>query len=114
MLRPLWQIIYVRLPHIYQRHACRWDEAKSALDKALGSRELFGAPVLIFANKQDLAGFSGAGDLTSHLGLSGVDSRPCKVQEGSALDGVGIVEGLQWLVQAARESSRTMLMRKRT
>ena len=92
----------------------RWDEAKGALDKALGSRELFGAPVLVLANKQDLAHAGGEDELASHLGLSSVDSRPCKVQAGSALDGVGLVEGLQWLVQAARESSRTMMMRKRT
>ena len=32
----------------------RLEEAKAALDKALGSRELFGAPLLIAANKQDV------------------------------------------------------------
>ena len=38
-------------PHFVR---CRLEEAKAALDKALGSRELFGAPLLIAANKQDV------------------------------------------------------------
>lgn len=33
---------------------CRFEEARSALFKALGSRELFGVPLLVLANKQDL------------------------------------------------------------
>ncbi|KAK9805211.1 hypothetical protein WJX72_006284 [[Myrmecia] bisecta] len=31
----------------------RFDEAKDALESILGHRELFGAPLLVFANKQD-------------------------------------------------------------
>ena len=33
---------------------CRFEEARGALFKALGSRELFGVPLLVLANKQDL------------------------------------------------------------
>ena len=33
---------------------CRFEESRSALLKALVSRELFGVPLLVLANKQDL------------------------------------------------------------
>ena len=82
---------------------------KGALDKALGSRELFGAPVLIVANKQDVAGAETSTELASHLGISSVDTRPCKVQDCCAHEGTGMAEGLQWLVQACRDSSRTYM-----
>ena len=33
---------------------CRFEEARTALFRALDSRELFGVPLLVLANKQDL------------------------------------------------------------
>ena len=38
----------------YHSVTCRFEEARGALFKALGSRELFGVPLLVLANKQDV------------------------------------------------------------
>lgn len=41
-------------PSDSHKPSCRFEEARTALFKALGSRELFGVPLLVLANKQDL------------------------------------------------------------
>ena len=51
--------------------------------------------------------------ISSRLGLSGVDRRPCRVLEVSSVDDLGITDSLQWLVEAARASDRALMLRKR-
>lgn len=84
----------------------RLDEAKTALDKVLGSRELVGAPLLVFANKQDVAGAAGLQEIAAALGLGKVDSRPVIVQPASAYSGAGLHDGLKWLIEAVKRSPR--------
>ena len=48
---------------------CRFEEARSALSRALGSRELFGAPLLVLANKQDAPDAQPPEALQRDLGL---------------------------------------------
>ena len=40
--------------HLSTALCCRFEEARTALFRALDSRELFGVPLLVLANKQDL------------------------------------------------------------
>lgn len=85
----------------------RFDEAKAALDKVLGSRELVGAPLLVIANKQDVQGAGGLQEVADALGLGKTqDSRPVKVQPASAFSGSGLHDGLKWLVDAIKRSPR--------
>lgn len=93
--------------------ADRLHESKAALDKVLGHRDLNGAPLLVLANKQDLAGSLGPSGVANELGLGKVDTRPHRVQPVSAHHGMGILEGLQWIVTAVKASSRLSLLRKR-
>ena len=86
---------------------------KSALERVLGSRELFDAPVLVMANKQDELGAMTAGDVQESLGLGKMDARPTRVQPISALRGEGITEGVQWLITEIHRSSRAARMRLR-
>ena len=51
--------------------------------------------------------------ISSRLGLSGVDTRPCKVLETSSVDDLGISDSVQWLVEAAKASDRALMLRKR-
>eukprot|EP00891_Asterochloris_glomerata_P002104 jgi/Astpho2/2104/Aster-00586 len=91
----------------------RLTEARSALEQALGSRELYDAPLLVLANKQDSSAALSGDEVTEQLGLSTVISRPCRVQTASALNGDGLKEGLEWLVHATKRSNRALLLRQR-
>lgn len=62
---------------------------------------------------QDLAGSLGPSGIASELGLGKVDTRPHRVQPVSAHHGMGILDGLQWIVTAVKSSSRLSLLRKR-
>eukprot|EP00892_Ulva_mutabilis_P012699 jgi/Ulvmu1/9801/UM056_0041.1 len=88
-------------------------ESKAALAKVLGHRDLVSAPLLVLANKQDLPGSMGPAAVASELGLSDVDTRPHRVQPVSAHHGVGITDGLQWIVNAVKSSPRLSLLRRR-
>ena len=92
----------------------RFEEAKNALDRALGSRDTFGAPLLVLASKSDSADAHEAAELASNLGLTAVTSRPHKVLAVSSYTGQGIADALSWLVTTAQKSNRKLLLRQRT
>ena len=75
---------------------------------------LAGATLLVFANKQDVAGSIGAQDITSLLRLTDLGSRHYKVVACSAVTGSGLDEGLSWLVGdiASRVFNRQNLVYK--
>lgn len=92
----------------------RFDEAKMALDKPLGSRDTFGAPLLVMANKCDDHTAHSAEEVASSLGLSAVTTRPHKVLQVSSHSGQGIADGMTWLVSAVQQSNRAILLRQRS
>ena len=59
-------------------------------------------PILIFANKQDLAEAIRADEMTEMLGLiEYVNKKPTpliKVQESSAVQDRGLLDGFEWIV----------------
>lgn len=91
----------------------RFEEAKTALDKPLGSRDTYGAPLLVMANKCDEHTAENAEEVASSLGLSAVTSRPHKVLQVSSHSGQGIADGMSWLVSAVQQSNRALLMKQR-
>ncbi|CAM6101290.1 unnamed protein product [Calypogeia fissa] len=91
----------------------RLEDAKSAFEKVLRHEDLQGAPVLIFANKQDLPGAASAEELGRQLHLKELDSRESNVMAISAYDGSGIRDGVTWLVEAMRTSKRTQDLKQR-
>lgn len=116
-LRSIWDKYYSESHAILFVVDCtdeaRLDEAKSALDCALASRDLFGAPLLVIANKQDEDGAVSGTVVSDHLGESALRShRPCRIQPASAYTGEGISEGMQWLVQAIKQSQRAKVLRQ--
>lgn len=78
-----------------------------------GSRDLHGAPLLVLANKQDAPGAVGAAELKERLGLGKFDSRPSDVQTCSALNGDGMKQAIDWLVETSKRSRRAELLRRR-
>lgn len=63
----------------------------------LDEEELKGVPLLVFANKQDVAGALPAEDISEELGLAGGENaRPWSVRGCCALKGEGLNDGLDW------------------
>ncbi|KAK1366609.1 ADP-ribosylation factor-related protein 1-like [Heracleum sosnowskyi] len=91
----------------------RFEDAKSALEKALRHEDLLGAPLLILANKQDLGEALSAEELARYLDLKKLDERAYSYEAVSAYDGLGIKESVDWLVEAMERSKRTEMLRAR-
>ncbi|KAJ7551423.1 hypothetical protein O6H91_06G014900 [Diphasiastrum complanatum] len=116
-LRTIWEkyfeeahaVLYV----IDAANQARFEDAKSALEKVLRHEELKGAPILIFANKQDVEDASSAEEISRYLDLKELNEQLSMVQGVSAHDGTGIKEGIMWLVDAMKTSKRTELLRQR-
>lgn len=80
--------------------------------RAVNSRELFGAPVLVLANKQDLEDAQPPEAVQQMLGLDELKV-PMRVQDVSGVTGEGLRDGIQWLVTEIRRSDRSVLLRQR-
>ena len=80
----------------------RLEETGTELTKLLADEKLKGAPVLIFANKQDLATALPPDQITVALELHNIRDRQWQIQGCSALNGTGLDDGLKWLVQSMK------------
>ncbi|CAL4060486.1 unnamed protein product, partial [Meganyctiphanes norvegica] len=101
-LRPLWRsytrgtdgIVFV----VDSADTERMDEARMELMRTIKSQENNGAPILVLANKQDLAGAKNAAYVEKHLGLDKLGPQQMyKVQPTCAIIGEGLEEGLEAL-----------------
>ncbi|KAJ7975687.1 ADP-ribosylation factor-related protein 1 [Quillaja saponaria] len=91
----------------------RFEDSKSALEKVLRHEDMQGAPLLILANKQDLAEAVSAEELARYLDLKKLDERVYMFEAVSAYDGMGIKESVEWLVEVMGRSKRTEMLRVR-
>lgn len=83
----------------------RMSEAKQALKGVVSSEELVGVPLLVLANKQDIDGAMKASEIDNMLSCIELRAdREIKVEECSALTGVGLDDGLKWLSGAVEKS----------
>jgi len=73
------------------------DNAKVELHRLLDAEELKGAPLLVYANKQDVDGAMKKEEITDRLNLKGVKNRKWLVQGCCAQTGDGIFAGFDWL-----------------
>jgi len=116
-LRTIWEKYYEEAHAVlYVVDAAglnRFDDARGALEKILRNEDLSGAPVLIFANKQDLPGAVSADELCSHFSLKELDDRPNMVKAVCAYDGAGVRDGVMWLVDAMKKSQRSEMLKQR-
>lgn len=77
----------------------RLEETGVELTQLLSDEKLKGVPVLIFANKQDLATAVKPDQMTIDLELHKIRDRKWQIQGCSAITGTGLDDGLKWLVQ---------------
>ncbi|KAL7108415.1 hypothetical protein ACP275_06G111100 [Erythranthe tilingii] len=116
-LRSIWEKYYEEAHAVIYviDAACpsRFEDSKSALEKVLRHEDLQGAPLLVIANKQDLDDAVSAEELAQYLDLKKLDERVYTFQAVSAIDGLGIKESVNWLVDSMERSKRTDLLRVR-
>ncbi|XP_014664047.1 PREDICTED: ADP-ribosylation factor-related protein 1-like [Priapulus caudatus] len=83
----------------------RLHESRAAFDKMIVNETLAGVPLLILANKQDVEGCMGVGDVKAAFGGgAGVGHRDCLVMPVSALRGDGVNEGIGWMVNCVKRN----------
>ncbi|GLE03628.1 hypothetical protein PINS_up012530 [Pythium insidiosum] len=75
----------------------RIQEARKVLHDLFLESELAGARLLVYANKQDLAGAMSADEIREALQPETITRNAVRVQATSALTGKGICEGMEWL-----------------
>ena len=92
--------------------ADRWrlEQCRDELHGLLAQEKLSGASLLVFANKQDLGGACTASEIATLLELHSerFSTRHWEIHGCSAVTGVGLVDGIAWLVKDI--SSRIFMM----
>ena len=78
----------------------RLEVCRDELHQLLDQEKLAGASLLIFANKQDLAGSLSSDEISNvlQLGSDKFTSRHWQIHPCSAMTGSGLVEGISWAV----------------
>ncbi|XP_030533108.1 ADP-ribosylation factor-related protein 1 isoform X2 [Rhodamnia argentea] len=116
-LRSIWEKYYEEAHAVVfvidAASPSRFEDSKSSLEKVLRNDDLQGAPLLILANKQDLAEAVSADELDRYLDLKKLDERVYMFEAVSAYDGLGIKESVEWLVEVMERSKRTEMLRVR-
>ncbi|KAF2860268.1 ADP-ribosylation factor-like protein-like protein 1 [Piedraia hortae CBS 480.64] len=108
-IRPYWRcyfantaaVIFVIDSTDIERLQTAADELKTMLD----DDELKDAALLVFANKQDQPGAKSAAEISEALKLAQLKDRSWSIMACSAIDGSGINEGMDWLVQTVGEGT---------
>ncbi|KAG8969772.1 Arf GTPase arf1 [Tulasnella sp. 427] len=108
-IRPYWRCYYANTQAIiYVIDAADTDRlatSRAELLTMLSEEELKGVPLLVFANKQDVAGALKPGEISEKLGLAGGEKeRQWSVRGSCATKGEGLEEGLDWLVNTLQKS----------
>jgi small GTP-binding protein len=100
-IRPLWRhyfegaqgVIFV----VDASDRSQFGVAKQEFHQIAQAPQLKGAPILVFANKQDIEGAVTVDELSSVLECQVLDSKRYHLEASCALTGVGLVEGMNWL-----------------
>uniref|UniRef100_A0A7S0L2X1 ADP-ribosylation factor-like protein 2 n=1 Tax=Coccolithus braarudii TaxID=221442 RepID=A0A7S0L2X1_9EUKA len=77
----------------------RLHDCKAELQLLLQQERLAGASLLVFANKQDIAGALSAEEIAAELELDKIGARHWRIAACSAFTGTGLAGGVDWLVQ---------------
>ena len=104
--RPYWRNYYENTEALIYVVDCadrkRIDEAGFELDEILGEEKLATVPLLVFANKSDLLQAKSADEIAELLSLFNIKDRPWQIQACSGKTGVGLEQGLKWVVKQVK------------
>ncbi|KAI9750588.1 MAG: Arf GTPase arl1 [Lichina confinis] len=108
-IRPYWRCYYANTAAVIfvvdSTDIERLGTAAEELSAMLNEGELRDAALLVFANKQDQPGAKGAGEISEAMRLGELKDRNWTIMACSAVDGKGINEGMDWMVQAVQQES---------
>eukprot|EP01004_Peranema_trichophorum_P009407 NODE_8150_length_705_cov_42.924399_g7531_i0.p1 GENE.NODE_8150_length_705_cov_42.924399_g7531_i0~~NODE_8150_length_705_cov_42.924399_g7531_i0.p1 ORF type:complete len:179 (-),score=37.40 NODE_8150_length_705_cov_42.924399_g7531_i0:140-676(-) len=77
----------------------RLEETGAELNQLLEEEKLKEVPILVLANKQDLANAMPAAEIAERLNLHSIRDRHWQIQACSAKTGDGLQEGMEWAVK---------------
>ena len=82
-------------------------ESKESFDRMIANDQLRGVPLLVLANKQDLAECMGVREVKPIFADNAdrIGRRECMVLPTSGLTGDGVQEGIEWLVDCVKRNS---------
>ncbi|KAI4257053.1 MAG: hypothetical protein LQ352_001818 [Teloschistes flavicans] len=66
-------------------------------------QRLMGASLLVFANKSDIEGSMSVEEIRKSLALDAIKTHNWTIKQCSATEGLNVQEGIQWVVQDAKE-----------
>ncbi|CAH1169149.1 unnamed protein product [Phyllotreta striolata] len=100
-IRPYWKnyfentdvLIYV----VDSADKKRLEETGIELYELLSDDKLQDVPLLVYANKQDIPESLSASELAQTLGLPTIKDRSWQIQACTAIQGVGVREGMEWV-----------------
>ncbi len=101
--RGLWEAYYAEVQAVVfvldSSDKVRMAMAKDELDMLLKHKDVVSKriPVLVFANKMDLAGSLTPVECMGLMGLDSIVDKPWHIAASNALTGDGIDDGFQWL-----------------
>lgn len=103
-IRPFWRCYYPNTHAIIfvvdSADRDRIDGAKKELHLILEEEEMKNVTLLILANKQDLPEALPENEISDALGLSSIRDHQWTIMKTSAVKGIGVREGLDWLATA--------------
>lgn len=105
-IRPYWRCYFAQTDAVIyvvdSTDKDRMGVAKHELFALLEEDELKNSLLLVFANKQDMAGAASEAEVASALGVSSIHNRTWTIMKSSAVTGEGIGEGMDWLCERLR------------
>ncbi|GLC36837.1 hypothetical protein PLESTB_000777300 [Pleodorina starrii] len=105
-LRPFWATYFKNTDAVVMvvdsTDRARVGVTKSELFNLLESEELAKAPILVYANKQDLRDAMTVEELTQSLMLHSIRNHDWHIQACCALTGEGLLDGINWIYQRTK------------
>jgi len=105
-IRPYWKTYYdntnALIYVVDSSDNRRLEESANELRALLREVKLSGIPLLVFANKQDLAHAKQTNEIISTMNMNTITDRHWTIKGCSAKSGEGLQDGLQWLIQAQK------------
>lgn len=102
-LRPFWRLYYKSTDGIVfvidSKDRERIDLCRDELNSLLSEEELKNVPLLVMANKQDLAEAMTAEEISNSLDLTKIKDRTWTIIPTSALKGDGVKAAFDWLAE---------------
>ncbi|KAH7127276.1 ADP-ribosylation factor 1-like protein [Dactylonectria macrodidyma] len=102
-MRPAWKVFFKGMRGVIfvidSTDDTRLIEAGPELWRVAKAEELHRVPILIIANKQDLASSMSASEIAHKLDLDGLADRAFYTQPTSLVTGDGLHQGMKWLLQ---------------